>query len=265
MAEEWTAEQVKEKLRLRYAARTPGFKTGPWVTIEEFEGIDLWAISGWTCPAPASQKKIVPGKFGPDKVKWPRIGHEIKVTRSDMRSELLKPHKRVLAVALCSQFYFVTPAGLLTDEEKKFEEPEEWQDPENRSVFIRPRCEGPCEKDLRFRRRRRKSPRVGKVWVWLEGQEPEDDRQERYRRGDLTYGEWIDCPDCGGKGYTSKSVVELEAPTLWIPRDVGLLEVSYRGTSVIREAPLRDYEDLTRAGINQLARWVSIRPDPRHH
>lgn len=101
------------------------------------------------------------------------------------------------------------------------------------------------------------------------------------------------CVVCRGYGTTTKSRVELEAPNLWIPRDVGLVVVGPRGCSVIRESPRRattepiipwpylgalrrqrngflsdremqDYLRLERQSIAQLVRWASFRPDPRH-
>lgn len=99
-----TAEKVKDKLRRRYpATQRMGVRIvpGPWTCVEEWMNIDLLAL----CATQASR------------VPYGRIGHEIKVSRSDYRSELRNPGKRAEAVAACHEFYFVVPAGLLRDDE----------------------------------------------------------------------------------------------------------------------------------------------------
>jgi len=76
--------------------------------------------------------------------------------------------------------------------------------------------------------------------------------------------EWTVCATCKGRGYMRKSVVEEEAPTLWIPNDVGLIEVHPNGRChVVRKAPLGEPTH-PMGDLCQLIRWVSYRPDPRH-
>lgn len=49
--------------------------------------------------------------------KFRTIGFEIKVSRSDFLKEIRDPDKRVMAMTLCDEFYFVTPKDLLTRDE----------------------------------------------------------------------------------------------------------------------------------------------------
>jgi hypothetical protein len=92
----------------------------------------------------------------------------------------------------------------------------------------------------------------------------------------------VPCPTCGGSGYTSKSRAELEAPYLWIPPDVGLIEVDGRGCHVAKPAPRNKFPKLIvgdapsdaipedvrnrmqRQAVADIVRWASNRPDPRH-
>ena len=64
---------VKAALRLRHPASRAQMPE-PWTVLEEWRGIDLLAISAWQ-------------SLG----NYARIGYEIKVSRSDLRRELLKP------------------------------------------------------------------------------------------------------------------------------------------------------------------------------
>lgn len=103
----WTAADVKAKLRGRHAAtQQMGVRTipGAWTCIEEWGGIDLLALC-------AHSSGGVPG------IRYPRVGYEVKVSRSDYRAELRKPHKRAAAVAMCHEFYFAVPRGLLRGDE----------------------------------------------------------------------------------------------------------------------------------------------------
>ncbi|HSC20490.1 MAG TPA: hypothetical protein VLC07_02070, partial [Solirubrobacterales bacterium] len=75
---------------------------------------------------------------------------------------------------------------------------------------------------------------------------------------------WKPCETCEGRGYMRQSIVEQEAPTLWIPPDVGLIEVNpdTGKCRTVRKAPLNP--PTREFGLEQLVRWVSFRPDPRH-
>lgn len=60
-----------------------------------------------------------------------------------------------------------------------------------------------------------------------------------------------------------------DAPTLWVPVDVGLLVVEPWGASsrcrVLKEAPHTEpTRVLDQREIGELVRWASARPDPRH-
>lgn len=50
-------------------------------------------------------------------LKWPLVGYEIKVSRSDFTAELREPAKTARSAAFCSAFYFACPAGLIEPKE----------------------------------------------------------------------------------------------------------------------------------------------------
>lgn len=222
---------------------------GAWTCIEEYRGIDLIAFSAHSSPSSGR----VPG------VHYPRVGYEVKVSRSDYRRELLRPHKRTRAVEWCNAFYFAVPRGLLTAEEIAFEEPEVGME-----AFVRDACpESVPRGDWTLRAIRPASDpgpcHKGKREARLIGPLPEN--RSAYRPYVM-----YPCQTCDGKGYVEKSLVEREWPTLWIPRDVGLIEVDARGCHVTRKSPVRKEVPAVEAGfqIAELIRWVSVRPDPRH-
>jgi len=221
-----TAEQVKAALYARQPTqRSP--MPGAWTVIEEWRAIDLLAFSAWE-------------SIG----KYARVGYEVKVSRSDMRSELLAPGKRARNVAWCNEFYIAIPAGLLTEEELAFEEPE-WA-PED---WIGEPCPGYLGKACRAGWRRK--THFVEVPIPSTGWAKHD---------------YVKCPTCNGLGVTTVSRVEREAPTLWIPADVGLVVVDGRGTRVVKKSPRRkEVPALSRREVGQLVRWASMRPDPRHH
>lgn len=274
-----TAADVKTALRRRHPAFDPQLVgVGRWVCIEEWRGVDLLALDAWRA-----------GDV---------VGYEVKVSRSDMRSELLDPTKRAAAVAMCTRFYFAVPAGLLTPEERAWEEPE-WEPAD----FIREQCTNPkCSARIERRGWYRSAPKPR--GPKLRGTDGEGvtirlgfytDRGTYPSGGTYTHHLAIEacCAVCRGYGTVSKSRVEQIAPTLWVPRDVGLVAVGPRGCAVLREAPRRtvtepvipwpylgfaredgltprrsippkDRSRLERQAIAQFARWVSARPDPRH-
>jgi hypothetical protein len=225
-----TAAEIRERLRRRHPAsvvRNGHVELGPWTVVEEFLEIDVLAIAAVGHPPP-------PAKGVGWRVRYPRVGYEVKASRSDLRTELLAPGKRAKSVALCHEFYFAVPTGLLKPEELAFEEPAHFAD---WSAFQRPPCPRHCY------RSRRKGPH--ELW----------DAERR---------EHVPCPECGGRGYREKSRVELEAPTLWVPRDVGLVEVDGRGTRLVKRAPANEPTPFEDSELGRLVRWVSARPDPRH-
>jgi hypothetical protein len=277
-----TAAEVKAALRRRHPGEPNGAMVGQWTCIEEWANIDLVALNAWA--------------------KADVIGYEVKVSRSDYRAELLKPHKRAHAVAMCTEFYFAVPHGLLTAEELAFEEPE-WE-PED---WERMRCPGmptfgpPDEFELRRATRaqrdlldvphryggqcrgrgRRNGRERGPFTVRLPVPYARIDTSTHTNPGWAWYGveeaeRAVRCPTCAGKGYVDRSRVEAESPTLWVPRDVGLIEITARGCRVTRKSPRRpDAPGLIpvnsgstpkagRQAVAQLVRWTSNRPDPRH-
>lgn len=271
-----TAREVKDALRRRHPAVAEYGGPGPWTTLEEWANIDLLAFSAWSSKKP------------------PIVGYEVKVSRSDYRRELLKPEKRTAAVAGCWQFWFAVPKGLLTKEEKAYVEPEHFRG----QAFVRDSCPERCSKIKGQERRyllsadaRRSMQLVTEATAKLSGSwwtipsaygdaasslrghgwgdkkvevrgeyNPDDDH---YNAGGPVQ-EWRACTSCDGRGYTRKSVVEEEAPTLWVPNDVGLIEVHPNGRChVVRKAPLEEPTHPI-GDLCQLVRWVSFRPDPRH-
>jgi hypothetical protein len=222
------AEEIKAALYSRHPGHGGKFP-GPWTVTEEYRGIDLLAVSAWASAG-----------------SYARVGYEVKVSRSDMRGELLRPGKRYLNVQWCNEFYFAVPSGLYRPEELEFEEPE-W----GPGDFHGPRCPGFAGVQCMPWGRGRKTHRVRVA-------------RPTTSRYDLT--QVVTCPTCGGKGSTGPSRVEEEAPTLWVPRDVGLVVVSEGGGSRCLKRALRRKEVPApgAAELGQLVRWVSMRPDPRH-
>lgn len=223
------ADQVKNALRARYpATAVMGVRgiPGPWTVLEELWGVDLLAMSSWSRP------KVQGVSY---KYTYPIVGHEVKVSRSDLRRELLRPDKRSLMVERTNQSYLAVPKGLLSDDELGFREPVDW----DASSFDRPRCQARCRRPLGR----------GKSRVLARD------------------GHSIVCDECKGKGTAGRSRVELEAPTLWVPPDLGLIEVDGGGCRVTKRAPVTGVNaerTFTQAELTSLVRWISVRPDPRH-
>lgn len=241
-----TADQVKDALRRRHpAVQTLGRKRVPgvWTTITEWEEIDLVAFSSYKHPPTGAQRKA----------HYPRVGYEVKVSRADMRRELLRPTKRLRARGLCHEFYFAVPAGMLTDQELAYREPA-WQ----AGDFQRQECTAGCVpmRHMVFAPdEHRMGPRVHVL---------------RPPQGistlDWDFAAAGPCPSCQGRGYLRKSRVELEAPTLWIPEDVGLICVGESGrATVVKKSPVSlQVTPIDGMLLGGLARWLSARPDPRH-
>lgn len=273
---------------------------GRWTTLEEWQNIDLLALDAWRTAEV--------------------IGYEVKVSRSDMRQELLNPSKRVAAVSMCTRFYFAVPAGLLKPEEREYEEPD-WEPgdfertsctgipefgPRRYRTYENLKYGGQCQK-IRGRKESRRyyDPRSKTVPTGhlIEVPAPvtltdSDETHWSSNNSDRMLEQrisieladkgvqWVKCPACAGKGHSELSRVEREAPTLWVPKDVGLVVVGPGGCSVLKEAPKNKtpepilpypfmggvHEKLTpeassrinRQHISQLVRWTSARPDPRH-
>jgi len=254
-----TAEDVKRALYGRHPASHPdGGMPGEWTCLEEWKGIDFMAFSAWRANL--------------------RIGYEVKVSRGDMRSELLRPDKRADAVSLCHLFYFAVPKGLLTSEERLWPEPK-WQDGD----FDRTLCPGIPPFGRLTYRAGRKIGRYGGLCFRYRGQRERLNTVEVPKPGVVVLPEWerdadrvsryyfdeqlserVTCPTCGGKGYVQRSRVERVAPTLWVPSDVGLLEVDGRGCRVVRKAPRRQPRSLSDREISDVVRWSSVRGDWRH-
>lgn len=290
------SEALKNALRRRHPADRQDSYVGQWTCLSEWCRIDLVALDAW------AGARVV--------------GYEVKVSRADLRTELLHPAKRMEQVARCTEFYIAVPEGLLRPDELAFEEPEwafddfarepcpgvpEVKDPNDHSgrrVLWGGRCSNPRVKSHGGRRRSRYVPKdapkgylvkmpvpvvltpgmtggtyVGDVCV--PGRYAVESALDVYGYRHVT------CPTCLGSGYSRPSLVEREWPTLWVPRDVGLIEVDHRGrTEVVKPAARRKHpirsiagfdlsddpiiNDRQRQGVADIVRWASNRPDPRH-
>jgi hypothetical protein len=230
-----------------------------------------------------------------------------------MRAELLEPTKRMEAVARCTKFYIAVPSGMLTDDELAFSEPDWSLDDFARTRCPgmprvtyddgrreRNRCGGPC-RNPRHGRNGRYSARAAR---YVSSRTPKGSlvrlpipavlRPSSYRTFDgvVVHSDWdieqairtqgfedVVCPMCDGRGHAGVSRVESEAPTLWVPKDVGLIEVYPSGALVVRrEAPKNktpktilgdahqgdDRDRSRRQRVADIVRWTSYRPDPRH-
>jgi hypothetical protein len=203
-----------------------------WTVMSEFYEIDLLAISAHKTPRGAQKK-----------ADYPWVGYEIKISRGDMRRELLDPGKRRFGVAMCNEFYFAAPQGLLKPEEIAYNEPD-WDVAHD---FNRVRCTGGCTRAKGF-------ASVSDVEA-----QPND---YVTRHDDHV---WRVCGVCGGRGYERKSRVEIEAPTLWIPKDVGFVEVTADlECVVVKKSPVTPRQEFSPGMVGQLVRWISVRPDHRH-
>jgi hypothetical protein len=250
--------ELKDRVRRRHpATQAMGVRTvpGPWTVIEEVLGCDLVAFAATADPAAGHQHQV----------RFPRVGYELKVSRADMRRELLNPSKRLTAVSFVHEFYIATPAGLLKPQEKEFVQPD-WT-PED---FRRPSCTARCRRAefwMHPTERKRLGVKAGQHFQEVPFElldTPEDQRVGWVRQ--WSAGPWsYPCPTCEGRGYSAKSVAEREAPNLWIPPDVGLVEVDGRGCRIIKPAPINKRP--AQPGLDALGdliRFVSAHPDPRH-
>ena len=237
-----TADDVKDALRRRHPSLHEYGGPGAWTCLEEFMNIDLLAIAAWTQPKPA-------------RVSNARIAYEVKVSRGDMRAELLNPTKRQWAVRHSHEFYFAVPHGMLTPYEITWDEPE-WEAGDFTRTPCPNRC---CRPDRRYRHTRGLG--TGRT---ARAHGPVTEHVARW--GDRTVDTWIVCDACTGAGYLAKSRVEQDAPTLWVPADCGLIEVTDRGVcKVVKRSPInRTPEPLREKTLNELVRWASFRPDRRH-
>lgn len=283
---DWTATDVKSALRrLHHAQGGVGHMVGEWTCVEELWGIDLLAWSAWS-------------RGG-----YMRVGYEVKVSRSDYRRELLQPKKRTKAMARCHRFYFAVPDGLLSLEELAWREPDDLRPGDFKRVPCpgidlggpragegeqlgllssaatrHPRYGGNCTKgEYRHGRERKHHVKVPVPAVL--NPDAVDRYGFRHRRDDgkpledweiesmvreQGHDRWV-CPTCQGRGYIQPSRVEAEAPTLWVPADVGLVLIGPTGPRVVRRAPKMQPRALRDSEIAEAFRWASVRPDPRHH
>ena len=134
------ATELKDILRRRHPAVGTDEMLGSWTVLEEWMEIDLLALSATKVASGAQRRSH-----------YPRVGYEVKVSRADLRRELLDPRKRANALAVCHEFYFAVPEDLLKEEEIAYAEPE-WRWPQD---FRRAPCPERCHPPDRHTRRRR--------------------------------------------------------------------------------------------------------------
>ena len=235
-----TAAEVKEALRARHpATQKLGAKTVPgvWTCVEEWQDIDLVAFSAYKHPPTGAQRRAA----------YPRVGYEVKVSRSDLRRELLSPGKRRRYLQLCHEFYLAVPAGLLRDDELAYVEPD-WQPGD----FERDGCPERCRRADHWMTKRELAAAGLRPGLHL-------------GRGAAGLPLPEACGVCGGRGYVNGSVVEQQAPYVWVPRDVGLVVVADGRCRVVRKSPVNlQVAELSGQLLGDLVRWASARPDPRH-
>lgn len=102
LAERITAADIVDALRRRHRPKYNG-NTPDWVTFTELSTrpsfnpgrIDVWAMN-----CTVSRRAM--------------IAYEIKVSRSDFLHELAHPEKRLAAVRYSTEFFFASPAGLIS-------------------------------------------------------------------------------------------------------------------------------------------------------
>jgi hypothetical protein len=238
-----------------------------WVCLAEWARIDLLAIECWR------QARV--------------IGYEVKISRSDMRAELLAPTKRMEAVARTTQFYFATPAGMLTPDEIEFVEPDDWTlDDYVRQPCTNTDCHAKHYINGRGWMKRSAKPR-GSLKRGTDAEGVTVDLGQEYDRvvddHGVTRSHYYQrkacCTVCRGYGRLGQSRVEREAPTLWVPSDCGLVEVSRQGVVEVKRAPTRKTPKpivggvaepdehrnrVARQSLALLARHASAYQDPRH-
>lgn len=104
----WSTSDIENALREKYQALSDSGYTGAprWIYYTELMNgrsvsrrVDFWAMNCWH-----SENYL-------------RISYEIKISRSDFLHEIKDPSKRDFGMSISNQFYFVTPPGLIKDEE----------------------------------------------------------------------------------------------------------------------------------------------------
>lgn len=260
------AADVVDALRRHHPAYS-GPTGMQWVTLTEWKDVDLLALECWR------DARVV--------------GYEVKVSRSDMRAELLNPIKRMEAVSRCTHFYFAVPAGMLTAAEVEFEEPGDWTLADfEREPCTNPSCRAKNYLSGRGWMKRAAKPRGGRrrgtddegATIYL-GVGHESGTYSDGSTYSITYQRTACCNVCKGYGRLGRSRVEAEAPTLWVPKDVGLVEVDHRGVVVLKSASANKAPKtivggpadqdvhrnrIARQGLALLVRHASAYQDPRH-
>jgi len=92
-----------------HAALIVLFRTGSFAYVKEFRAGTGYTetpryLDAWLMQTHPSKPMLV-------------VGIEIKISRSDWNAEIKRPMKRDPAMRITNEFYFATPAGLVTEEE----------------------------------------------------------------------------------------------------------------------------------------------------
>ena len=251
------AQEIKAALHRRHPASPNGRDNwpGPWTCIEEWANIDLFALAAWSS---AKNSRVPNG----------RIAYEIKVSRSDLKRELMKPHKRQAAKRVSHELYLAMPFGMLKPEEKMWVEPPGFDqvDP-----FQPVRCYGLLGSHcvagfIQLGTVDRRTARERRDGLWGRRRRPQT-HAEWQRMTDYARAYRAPCPVCDGTGVIAPCAAERAgAPKLWVPADFGIIEIHEDGrAAVFRKAPIRrEPHAWSDQQIADLVRWTSYRPDPRH-
>ncbi len=104
----WSTADILDALNEKYKTLSEaGFDDAPmWIYFDELRSsggrgsrVDFWAMACWRS------------------LKYKRISYEIKISRGDFLHELKDPSKKEFAMEISNEFYFVTPPGLIKEDE----------------------------------------------------------------------------------------------------------------------------------------------------
>ncbi len=97
----WSTRDILDALNEKYRTLSEsGYDNAPvWIYFDEFAHVDFWAMACW------------------NSLNHKRISHEIKISRGDFLHEIKNPHKKDFGMKISNEFYFVTPPGLIKEEE----------------------------------------------------------------------------------------------------------------------------------------------------
>ena len=104
----WSTRDILDALNEKYRTLSEsGFDNAPvWIYFDELQSsgdrgsrVDFWAMACW------------------NSLNHRRISYEIKTSRGDFLHEIKNPNKKEFAMRVSNEFYFVTPPGLIKEDE----------------------------------------------------------------------------------------------------------------------------------------------------